>query len=83
MPPPNDNELDAKRWIENIPFKETREYVASVLAFTVIYTNRLGLEGQRISERMKTITPKDAILAKKAKDKEQLAALKNEKTKIR
>jgi soluble lytic murein transglycosylase len=49
---PDGNELDAQRWIENIPFKETREYVTSVLAFTVIYADRLGLEGQRLKERM-------------------------------
>lgn len=80
---PKESELDAERWIENIPFKETREYVAAVLAFTVIYADRLGLEGQRLSERMTTVTPKNSILVKKAKNKEQLAALKNEKTKIR
>ena len=52
---PSGNELDAQRWIENIPFKETREYVTSVLAFTVIYADRLGLEGQRLKERMPAV----------------------------
>jgi len=52
---PDENTLDADRWIENIPFKETREYVKSVLAFTVIYADRLGLTGQSLTERMPTI----------------------------
>jgi soluble lytic murein transglycosylase len=52
---PDENTLDAERWIENIPYKETREYVKSVLAFTVIYADRLGLTGQSLTERMPTI----------------------------
>ncbi|MDX1812979.1 MAG: lytic transglycosylase domain-containing protein, partial [Gammaproteobacteria bacterium] len=80
---PKENEIDAERWIENIPFKETREYVASVLAFTVIYADRLGMEGQRLSERMKKIATKDSILANKAqRDGEQLASLKSENTEL-
>jgi soluble lytic murein transglycosylase len=30
-------------WVETLPYKETREYVQNVLAFTVIYARRLGL----------------------------------------
>lgn len=62
---PNGNALDAQRWIENIPFKETREYVTSVLAFTVIYADRLGLEGQRLEERMPAIPARKTLLTKK------------------
>lgn len=36
------DEMEADRWIENIPYKETREYVRSVLAFTAIYRQQLG-----------------------------------------
>jgi soluble lytic murein transglycosylase len=79
---PKENEIDAERWIENIPFKETREYVASVLAFTVIYADRLGMENQRLSERMTKIATKDSILAKKEQDGEQLASLKSENTEL-
>ncbi len=61
---PNGNALDAQRWIENIPFKETREYVTSVLAFTVIYADRLGLESQRLKERMPAIPARKARHAK-------------------
>ena len=35
--------MDAIRWIESIPFKETREYVTNVLAYNIIYQFRLGL----------------------------------------
>lgn len=31
-------------WIETLPYHETRHYVQSVLAFSVIYSHRLGLE---------------------------------------
>ena len=62
---PSDNALDAQRWIENIPFKETRDYVTSVLAFTVIYADRLGLEGQRLKERMPAIPTRKALHNKK------------------
>ena len=34
--------LPADVWVETLPFKETREYVQSVLAFSVIYGERLG-----------------------------------------
>ncbi|PVV12604.1 MAG: hypothetical protein B6D72_07405 [gamma proteobacterium symbiont of Ctena orbiculata] len=29
-------------WIETVPFRETREYLKRVLAYTVIYSYRLG-----------------------------------------
>lgn len=37
--------LPADEWIETIPFKETREYVKSVLAYTEIYQQKYG-EGE-------------------------------------
>ncbi|MFN3903436.1 transglycosylase SLT domain-containing protein [Rehaibacterium terrae] len=45
-------DLDPDFWIETIPFKETRDYVARVLAFSVIYDWRLGQESPPVSERM-------------------------------
>ncbi|MGE3318742.1 MAG: transglycosylase SLT domain-containing protein [Candidatus Berkiella sp.] len=39
---PTQNITDADIWIETIPYKETREYVKNVLAFTSIYRQRLG-----------------------------------------
>ncbi|HEY3698769.1 MAG TPA: transglycosylase SLT domain-containing protein [Spongiibacteraceae bacterium] len=34
--------LSTDVWVENLPYRETREYVQSVLAFAVIYAQRLG-----------------------------------------
>lgn len=58
---PNENNLDAELWIENIPFRETRDYVKSVLAFTVIYADRLGLDPQRLSELMPAIPSRTSL----------------------
>ncbi len=49
---PENTAMEADRWIETIPYKETREYVSNVLAYTVIYSNRLGHEEQRLDQRM-------------------------------
>jgi soluble lytic murein transglycosylase len=45
--------LDPDIWIETISFKETREYVARVLAFSVIYDWRLNGDALPLSERMR------------------------------
>ena len=39
-------------WIETIPYKETREYVSAVLAFSVVYDWRLDGKLQRLSSRI-------------------------------
>ena len=39
-------------WIETIPYKETREYVPRVLAFTVIYDWRADGKINRLSDRL-------------------------------
>lgn len=44
--------MDADFWIETITYKETRDYVARVLAFSVIYDWRLGDKPVPVSERM-------------------------------
>jgi len=38
------NAMPADIWIETIPFKETREYVKSVLAYQQIYQHKVGQE---------------------------------------
>ncbi|NOX75712.1 MAG: transglycosylase SLT domain-containing protein [Gammaproteobacteria bacterium] len=58
---PNESGLDAARWIESIPYRETREYVTSVLAFTVIYADRLGQQPQRLSARMPNIPSREQL----------------------
>jgi soluble lytic murein transglycosylase len=46
--------LDADVWIETIPYKETREYIKNVLAFTAIYHYRLE-QPTGLKELMKPI----------------------------
>ncbi len=41
----NADSLPADVWIETIPFKETREYVKSVLAYQQIYQHKVGQSG--------------------------------------
>ena len=44
--------LPADYWIETIPFRETREYVPRVLAFSVIYDWRLDGRTRAITDRL-------------------------------
>jgi len=37
-----EDELPTDRWIESLPFRETRDYVQNVLAYAVIYDQRAG-----------------------------------------
>ena len=37
-----EKQQEADIWIETVPYKETREYLKRVLAYTVIYNYRLG-----------------------------------------
>lgn len=50
-----DGTLAADRWIENIPFTETRDYVQAVLAYEAIYRHRLGMPLRRVSENLRPI----------------------------
>ena len=45
--------MDADFWIETINYKETREYVARVLAFSVLYDWRLNGDALSLTERMR------------------------------
>jgi soluble lytic murein transglycosylase len=58
---PAEATVDAERWIESIPYRETREYVTSVLAFTVIYADLLGLEDERLSQHMADIPTRETL----------------------
>ena len=46
-------DFDTDLWIETITYKETREYVARVLAFSVIYDWRMNGNALRVSDRIK------------------------------
>lgn len=45
--------MDPDFWIETISYKETREYVARVLAFSVIYDWRLDGDALTLTDRMR------------------------------
>lgn len=55
-----DYPLEAARWIESIPYNETRNYVQAVMSYMVIYEYKLNGPGQpvtRLSERLAPIKP--------------------------
>jgi soluble lytic murein transglycosylase len=52
---PDAGSLEADIWIENVPFRETRNYLQRVLAYTAIYQNRLGREVVPLSRRMRVV----------------------------
>lgn len=45
-------ELPPDLWIETVPYRETREYVARVIAFATLYDWRLGKDVVRVSTRI-------------------------------
>jgi soluble lytic murein transglycosylase len=53
---PKEEAQSADLWIENVPFTETRKYLKRVLTYTIIYEQRLGLEGKPLLERMMPIS---------------------------
>ena len=50
-------EMSADQWIESLPFKETRDYVQAVLAYTVIYDLQAGREPDILRLHEQVITP--------------------------
>lgn len=54
---PETEQLDARIWIENIPFNETRSYVRRVLSTDAIFHWRLTGETRRLSEKLAAIDP--------------------------
>lgn len=67
---PERRAMDAMRWIETIPFTETREYVSNVLAYMVIYEHRMQRQVTRLSQRMPPVPAKtpDALTQEEAND---------------
>ncbi len=55
-----DKSMSADLWVETIPFNETRKYVQKVMAYTVIYDNKLNSENKLIRERMPMIVRVDS-----------------------
>lgn len=58
-------ELPADIWIENLPYGETREYIKNVLAFSVIYANKLELDKPILASHERTIGPASTVTAQK------------------
>lgn len=54
--PEKDTPADA--WVENIPFKETREYVKNVMTYTIIYQQLLGHKAKQ-PKRLPVIRARD------------------------
>jgi len=54
---PKDEQISPDRWIENVPFKETRNYLKQVLAFSAIYDERLQRPITTLKQRMPIIQP--------------------------
>jgi soluble lytic murein transglycosylase len=52
--------LPADLWVETIPYRETREYVARVLAFSVIYDWRLNGDAAPLGSRLAPVAVKPA-----------------------
>lgn len=44
--------MEADRWIDTIPFTETRRYVRAVLAYAAIYEHQLTGSAQRLSSKL-------------------------------
>ncbi len=64
---PDGAAMDARIWIENIPYAETRGYVRRVLMADAIFHWRLAGETSRLSERLPDIPPREFV-AKLAAD---------------
>jgi len=60
---PELHNMDAIRWIETIPYTETREYVSNVLAYMAIYEHRMNRQITRLSHRMPPILAKNPLPA--------------------
>lgn len=61
---PAQQAMAADLWIENVPYRETREYLRRVIAYTTIYEQRLGREAKRVSARLAPIRARTTKLAK-------------------
>ena len=55
--------MDARIWIENIPYDETRRYVRRVMTAGTIFHWRLTGQTRRLSTELSTIDPPAAVVA--------------------
>lgn len=57
---PESGDVDARIWIENIPFNETRKYVRRVLAAEAIFHWRMTGQMRRLSDALVLVQPHDS-----------------------
>ena len=57
---PEDGSLDARIWIENIPFNETRKYVRRVLEAETIFHWRMTGQVRRLSDELTSVSAASA-----------------------
>ena len=60
---PASETMEADRWIDTIPFTETRRYVRAVLAYAAIYEKRLSGEPYGLLERLPPVSPSGTTTA--------------------
>ena len=56
---PEKGAMEADRWIDTIPFTETRRYVRAVLAYAAIYERMLGGEQYDLTGRLRPVPSKE------------------------
>ena len=61
--------LPADIWIELVPFKETRGYLRRVLAYTVIYEKRMGMQPTRLQKRLHPVPPSISMIGQSGQGK--------------
>lgn len=54
---PKNRSLPADIWLETIPYKETRGYIASVLMYALIYQQRLQRSNLKITDLLQEVKP--------------------------
>lgn len=54
---PQSGKLDADAWVDTIPYRETRNYVKNVMAFSTVYAYLLGDKSFNLDSAMTTVLP--------------------------
>ncbi len=61
---PDQGAEDARVWIENIPFNETRSYVKRVFSAEAIFHWRMTGQVRRVSDLLRTVRPQEKLAAR-------------------
>jgi len=60
---PTTDPVSSDIWVDTLPFKETREYVRAVLAYSTIFDWKLEQKMTTVSSRINDVISKDALAA--------------------